>query len=248
MPQSARRLAGIIRNVLPKKLVQPKKALVFGSDAEYKNHVAQKERWTRKTEVLLKTAQGRQYLAQHFPKVYQQYLERKRNPEKAAEPEDSVIIRKKLKQLSPHVHNQIMRKTIPQLPRIPSFPVGKRKIYLPSFVIALKRNERLEPYHAVFEVPLNFSKLDLRDYLFHLYGVEVLAIRSSVLPGKLQRKYRIRAGPGIQVRRGPMIRTRARKKMIVQLVKPFRFPRPLDKQELEEYAASLPLFWVIPRC
>lgn len=237
MPQSARRLAGIVRNVLPKILLQPKKQLVFGSDAEYQAHVAQKAIWKRKTDVLLKTAQGRRYLAQQFPKTYQQYLEQKRRPERETEEaEQEVVVREYLRQLSPHVHNQIMKKTTPRLPPVAPFRVGEKKIYLPDFVITLKRNERLEPYHAVFEVPLNFSKLDLRDYLFHLYGIELISIRSVVLPGVLRRKIKKKAGLGATVRRGPMQRTKARKKMTVQLVKPFRFPRPLDKGELREYS------------
>jgi hypothetical protein len=237
MPQSARRLAGIVRNVLPKNLLQPKKQIVFGSDAEHQGHLAQKAIWKQKTDVLLKTAQGRRYLAQHFPKIYQQYLGQKRNPKRETEePEEQVVVREYLKQLSPHAHNQIMKKTTPRLPPVPPFRVGEKKIYLPDFVITLKRNEQLEPYHAVFEVPLNFSKVDLRDYLFHLYGIEVISIRSVVLPGVLRRKIKRSVGNGISVRRGPMHRTKARKKMTVQLVKPFRFPRPLDKRELQEYS------------
>jgi len=50
-----------------------------------------------------------------------------------------------------------------------------------------------------------------------------------VLPGVLRRKYKV---PNQPVRTGPMRRTKARKKMIVQLAKPFRFPRPLLNGEL----------------
>ena len=61
-------------------------------------------------------------------------------------------------------------------------------------------------------------------------------MRSSVLPGVLQRKYKV---PDQPVRKGPMRRTKARKKMIVQLAKPFRFPRPLLNGELNRgYAFS----------
>lgn len=119
----------------------------------------------------------------------------------------------------------------PPLPRFTPFPLGRKKVYLPNFVITLKRNPKLEPYHAVFEVPLNLSKLDLRDYLWHLYGVKTLSIRSSVLPGVLRRKYKV---PDQPRRVGPVRRTKARKKMIVQLAKPFRYPAELNKEELEE--------------
>ena len=116
-----------------------------------------------------------------------------------------------------------------QLRPPPPFPLGSKKVYLPNIVITLKRNTKLEPRHAVFEVPLNLSKIDLRDYLWHLYNVKVLSVRSSVLPGVLRKKYKVRDQP---VRTGPVRRTRARKKMIVQLAKPFRFPRPLLTGEL----------------
>ena len=117
------------------------------------------------------------------------------------------------------------------LPELAPFPLGRKKVYLPNFVITLKRNPKLEPYHAVFEVPLNLSKLDVRDYLWHLYGVKTLSIRSSVLPGVLRRKYKV---PNQPRRIGPVRRTKARKKMIVQLAKPFRYPAELNKEELEE--------------
>ena len=116
-------------------------------------------------------------------------------------------------------------------PRLPPFPVGSKNVYLPNIVVILKRNAKLEPRHAVFEVPLNLSKLDLRDYLWHLYNVKVLSVRSMVMPGVLRRKYKVKDQP---VRTGPMRRTKARKKMIVQLAKPFRFPRPLNTSELNK--------------
>ena len=38
----------------------------------------------------------------------------------------------------------------------------------------------LSPYHARFLVPLDFSKYDLRDYLYHAYNVKCFNIRSYV--------------------------------------------------------------------
>jgi hypothetical protein len=134
MLQSARRLAGIVRNVLPRKLLQRKKWFVFGSDAEHN-----KAKWKRKTDALLKTASGRQYLSKHFRKMNQQYLKRNETPSKVIESDKKpVVINENLKQLCSHVHNQIMRKAVPLFSQIPSFRVGKQNIYLPSFVIALK--------------------------------------------------------------------------------------------------------------
>jgi large subunit ribosomal protein L23 len=40
------------------------------------------------------------------------------------------------------------------------------------------RTPGLSPYHARFLVPLDFSKYDLRDYLYHAYNVKSFNIRS----------------------------------------------------------------------
>ncbi|KAF1835517.1 hypothetical protein BDW02DRAFT_567987 [Decorospora gaudefroyi] len=57
---------------------------------------------------------------------------------------------------------------------------GSKKIYLPKFTITLVRSPASLPYHARFKVPLDFSKYDLRDYLYHAYNVRCFNIRSFV--------------------------------------------------------------------
>ncbi|KAJ8108102.1 hypothetical protein OPT61_g8406 [Boeremia exigua] len=57
---------------------------------------------------------------------------------------------------------------------------GSKKIYLPKFTVAMLRTPGLSPYHARFQVPLDFSKYDLRDYLYHAYNVKCFNIRSYV--------------------------------------------------------------------
>ncbi|KAF1956383.1 hypothetical protein CC80DRAFT_446267 [Byssothecium circinans] len=57
---------------------------------------------------------------------------------------------------------------------------GSKQIFLPKFTIALVRTPFLSPYHARFLVPLNFSKYDLRDYLYHVYNIKTHNIRSFV--------------------------------------------------------------------
>ncbi|KAF2631905.1 mitochondrial ribosomal protein subunit L23 [Macroventuria anomochaeta] len=57
---------------------------------------------------------------------------------------------------------------------------GSKKIYLPKFTVAMVRTPGLSPYHARFLVPLDFSKYDLRDYLYHAYNVKCFNIRSYV--------------------------------------------------------------------
>lgn len=42
------------------------------------------------------------------------------------------------------------------------------------------RSPGLSPYHARFLVPIDFSKYDLRDYLYHAYSVKCFNIRSYV--------------------------------------------------------------------
>lgn len=233
MPISARKLAGITRNVLPKKVIErPPKPIVLGSREELINRRAQIRKWEYAKSQLFRTPEGKKYLSKHFPKSYQKLILAQQSPGTAKTARQTPVnVKKELGQLYPRVHGQIMKRAIPHLPELPPFPLGKKTVYLPNIVITLKRNPRLEPYHAVFEVPLNLSKLDLRDYLWHLYGVKTLSIQSQVLPGRLRRLYKVRDLPA---RRGPMKRTRARKKMIVRLAKPFRYPRELTKGELRE--------------
>lgn len=234
---SARRAAGIIRNVLPKKyLSRPPGRVVLGSREEVIARRAQIRKWEKTKTGLMKSAKGRKYLAEFYPKSYQKALLEESAPGTVPGPRIDGVQVKKDEPINPLIHKHIMAKKIPKLPQSPPFPIGKKKVYLPNIVITLRRNTKLEPYHAVFEVPLNISKLDLRDYLWHLYGVKTLSIRSSVLPGVLKRKYKIRDQPR---RRGPMIRTKARKKMIVQLAKPFRYPKVLGKAELRAYDLAI---------
>jgi len=121
-------------------------------------------------------------------------------------------------------------------PAKPPFRMGLKKVYLPNFEIVLHRNEKLEPYLAVFKVPLNFSKFDLRDYLWNLYGVETLSVRSAVYAGKIKRTIlRTRRGDSYVASAGGFRRTSATKKMIVQLAKPFRFPRLMNAEDKDEY-------------
>ncbi|KAL5116759.1 mitochondrial 54S ribosomal protein YmL41 [Pleosporales sp. CAS-2024a] len=115
---------------------------------------------------------------------------------------------------------------------------GTKKIYLPKFTVALLRTPKLSPYHARFLVPLNFSKYDLRDYLYHAYNVRCFNIRSSV---KL-----------MPVRDTPdkprnWFRPESKKYMTVEMEQPFVWPKVPDlepwgkeirKQELETSAAA----------
>lgn len=81
-------------------------------------------------------------------------------------------------------------------------------------------------------VPLNMNKLDLRDYLFHAYGVRVFSIRSFV---KLSPIRSVEPGserdlPGKRRHWRP----KNTKKMMVQLEKPFVWPEEPTAEEMKK--------------
>jgi large subunit ribosomal protein L23 len=96
---------------------------------------------------------------------------------------------------------------------------GSKKIYLPKFTVALLRTPDLSPYHARFLVPLDFSKYDLRDYLYHAYNVKCFNIRSYV-----------KQMPVRDTREQPRhwFRPESKKYMTVELEQPFVWPEVPD--------------------
>jgi large subunit ribosomal protein L23 len=70
-------------------------------------------------------------------------------------------------------------------------------------------------------VPLNFNKLDMKDYLKRVYEVDVVKIRSFVQQQKVTRELP-RGQSGVGRLRRPM----ARKKMTVEMTQPFFWPEP----------------------
>lgn len=118
-------------------------------------------------------------------------------------------------------------------PSLKVIKFGKKAVYLPKAIVALIRTPRLSPYHARFQVPLNFTKFDLRDYLFHAYNVRATNIRSFV-------KY----NAVIKSQAGPYWRPDADKFMTVQMDKPFVWPEePKNTAPWEpaEYKATIEL-------
>ncbi|KAK3954613.1 hypothetical protein QBC32DRAFT_207388 [Pseudoneurospora amorphoporcata] len=98
------------------------------------------------------------------------------------------------------------------------FRVGKKQIFLPNHVITFVRPLPKQPPNlATFIVPLEFNKLDLRDYLYHVYNVEVTGVRSFVN----QRMHEQRHGEF-----GNWRRPKSQKMMIAELAKPFVWPKP----------------------
>lgn len=71
-------------------------------------------------------------------------------------------------------------------------------------------------------MPLKFNKLDLRDYLWHAYGVEVRSVRSFISGRPLSKHHEF--GDGREPIRHQTRRPRSEKKMLAELKVPFVFP------------------------
>ncbi|KAL0944420.1 mitochondrial 54S ribosomal protein uL23m [Colletotrichum truncatum] len=102
-----------------------------------------------------------------------------------------------------------------------AFRLGKKEIFLPNHVITFIRKDRQPPNWATFHVPLTFTKFDLRDYLWNLYGVETTAVRAWVKQTAVQRKSN----------RGGYFRPQSQKFMMVEMTKPFVWPSPPEDLE-----------------
>jgi large subunit ribosomal protein L23 len=87
-------------------------------------------------------------------------------------------------------------------------------------VITLLRREAHGPNFATFQVPLRFTKLDIRDYLWNLYNVETKSVRSHV-----------KQSPPMRDPRGRTYRPLSKKYMIVELAKPFAWPEVPENKE-----------------
>lgn len=86
---------------------------------------------------------------------------------------------------------------------------------------------------ASFMVPLHINKLDLRDYLFHAYNVRVLNVRSFIKQAKVTQ-----GNPNIiDARPAPnqWFRSKATKKMTVEMDRPFVWPAEYDEEELQTW-------------
>lgn len=109
----------------------------------------------------------------------------------------------------------------------------------PEFVIALIRTPHLPPRFAQFYVPLEFNKLDMRDYMKRAYGVKVLTIRSFVEQQKVTRERKF-GKPGY----GPLRRPKSKKKMTIEMTEPFSWPEP--PKSGEEYVLFFFFLSLVP--
>ncbi|KAG9259180.1 uncharacterized protein F5Z01DRAFT_669904 [Emericellopsis atlantica] len=96
----------------------------------------------------------------------------------------------------------------------PGFRLGKKEVYMPSHLVTLLRRKKMHPNEAFFQVPLTFTKFDLRDYLWNLYNVEVTRVGVMVKQQSLIHR------TGLQ----SVYRPQPYKFMTVQLAKPFQWP------------------------
>ncbi|KAL8693700.1 MAG: hypothetical protein Q9218_001501 [Villophora microphyllina] len=105
-------------------------------------------------------------------------------------------------------------------------PKGQTKVHLPNFTLTLLRTPFSPPNYATFIVPLNTNKFDIKDYLYNLYGVQVLSVRSYVQQSKVREDK-----PGARLpKRNRWYRPRATKRMTVEMPAstPFVYPSPPD--------------------
>ncbi|KAK3677946.1 mitochondrial 54S ribosomal protein YmL41 [Recurvomyces mirabilis] len=103
------------------------------------------------------------------------------------------------------------------------FRVGMKEIYLPNFNIVLTRTPSQPPTSATFLTPLWFSKLDLRDYLYHAYDIRIgPSIRSYVQQSAI-RQGQVKDPARPQYKRWH--RPRATKRITVELERPFVWPK-----------------------
>ncbi|KAK7707257.1 mitochondrial 54S ribosomal protein YmL41 [Botryosphaeria dothidea] len=117
--------------------------------------------------------------------------------------------------------------------RFAPFSLGKKSVYLPDFTLTLLRTPFLPPTFAKFLVPLHLNKLDLRDYLWHAYGIKCTNIRSFVQQQKMRQDDPARKRPmSRRWYRGPSI-----KKMTVEMDRPFVWPE--DPEDWTPYGRDL---------
>ncbi|ESZ93849.1 hypothetical protein SBOR_5790 [Sclerotinia borealis F-4128] len=109
--------------------------------------------------------------------------------------------------------------------------MGRKQVFLPNFTITLLRTPTLPPSFASFIVPLNLNKLDLRDYLWNLYGIEVRGVRSYIQAQKLREGKEGQKVPSPR----QWFRPRSIKRMMVEMERPFVWPEePKDFSDWDQ--------------
>ncbi|KAI0996686.1 hypothetical protein K3495_g11496 [Podosphaera aphanis] len=109
--------------------------------------------------------------------------------------------------------------------------LGNKKIYLPDFTITLLNTPNSPPTFASFIVPLKFNKLDMRDYLWNMYNIRCLDVRSYIVQQKLQYDR-----PGAARPRREPYRPKAIKRMTIEMEKGFVWPKMGDLESWDNKA------------
>ncbi|KEF55652.1 uncharacterized protein A1O9_08402 [Exophiala aquamarina CBS 119918] len=115
----------------------------------------------------------------------------------------------------------------------------RQQVYFPAIndTVVLLRTTHLGPRYAVFQVPLHFNKLEMRDYLKSAYNVDVLHVRSTITQAKLTMKKTLSKNG-----QGYYVRAKSKKKMTCLLAKPFVYPeeiKDLSAFDNKEYWDSM---------
>ncbi|KAF1816786.1 hypothetical protein P152DRAFT_453407 [Eremomyces bilateralis CBS 781.70] len=105
------------------------------------------------------------------------------------------------------------------IPEAPFF-MGQKEVYLPNIRIALLKTPQHPPSFAKFLVPLTWNKLDLRDYLWNVYGVHAVRVRVYV---QLQRVRMDKPREKYPAARR-WFRPQSKKFMTIEMDEPFYWP------------------------
>lgn len=122
------------------------------------------------------------------------------------------------------------------------FRMGSKRVFLPTSVFTLVRGSgKLPANQAMFHVPLNTNKFDVRDYLYNLYGLVTTNVKVMIQQGELQRGTTYQRKKGLQYeKRLPFVRTSASKRVIVTMTSPFKYPEPpTTEKELEPWGLDM---------
>lgn len=118
------------------------------------------------------------------------------------------------------------------------FKMGSKKTYLPTSIYTLVRGSgKLPPNQAMFHVPLNTNKFDVRDYLYNLYGLVTTNVKVMIQQGELQRGTTYERSRNKHFKKAlPMTRPASSKRVIVTMDTPFKYPDPpTSEKDLEPW-------------
>ncbi|GJJ11194.1 hypothetical protein Clacol_005426 [Clathrus columnatus] len=102
--------------------------------------------------------------------------------------------------------------------------VGTR-IYFPNWILQMIRNttppgQPYNPWEATFRAPYSVTKLDVRSYLWAVYGIKCTYIRTQIIPAVFKRNPY-----------GQRMKRKGHKRVIVGLVEPFYYPEAMEDMD-----------------